>query len=539
MKSFFACTFAICLCGLLLCGCAYVNHQQQYNKDNVKQVAENEFYLPNGLAEIEKYHESEFSDDSDSLEFIPSDEYGELLIFTGGAQIYTSETDEENQDELYDYGPTRQMRYGLCTKDGRIVKQAIYSYIMNTKCGHYVLHYPMEFNEGDDELAYHSKTDAQTVIPCDGSWKVEIPEGNWQNGTFLAEFGDDGSFATYTRIGGSRNNTFTFYNAQGKATATVTGYDYISKFSCGLARGRRQGNGFSEYDYLDINGNVVLGPYTSASDFTEKGVAQVGKTNLGDCLIDTSGNILTPFYVSMRADTYDPTNEYPFYALSNDLTQQTYFGRDGKQAFTLDSGDRTTLFGSGECISYRKYDGSYSFYRLSDNSEIVCSHCGNSPWDTVGGKYFIDHDSVKNTACVFGYDGKHIVTLENYRWSEELIEGTDILIYASSNPADPDKIYRVLYDLAKQQELISFEDANYVQTTNTRYLKIRINTIPTPTAYIYDIETGKKLFENSLSIDVQQGSDGKKYFSVYTNSHTRVYNENMEQIISFTNSNNV
>ena len=102
----------------IVLGCILALSSCKENKKN-----EFVFSLENGLYDIGEYEHNkkyeQFTGEA-CYEFVPRDDYGTLIPFSNGVKMFTS-------DYMSQYTPETQ--YGLCTLDGRVVVEPIFSNI--------------------------------------------------------------------------------------------------------------------------------------------------------------------------------------------------------------------------------------------------------------------------------------------------------------------------------------------------------------------------------------------------------------------------
>lgn len=129
-------------------------------------VGDGDTFMLSHLPDIGEYTDTPaperwYDDYTDS--FIPSDGYGELIPYRGK-------------------GTYLRPRYGLCTADGIIVTDPIYTGITDIDGEYYLLEKPDDYgktvyrNVYDIDFSYSAPPFEGTLIPCDGSWATVLCE---------------------------------------------------------------------------------------------------------------------------------------------------------------------------------------------------------------------------------------------------------------------------------------------------------------------------------------------------------------------------
>ncbi len=548
--------------GLVLSGCSSEddggNKDKSVNKEDVlgesKDEKKKQFYLPDGLRDIDPYETVKVLDGADDLEFVPSDDYGDVLCYVGDMKTFRT----PNQEDAFDpfLTSTTYTKYGLCTSDGTIIKNPIYQYIWQSPAGHIVLSHPHPEEmagswDSDEPVSWEESgvTNAVTIIPSDGSWQLYLPADTWENAWNTGTFEEDGSFSVYKQNpdGGA---DYYFYDENCNLVSQVSGYDYITEFNMGLANAYKYGNGGdSKNVFIDIDGNVVLGPYKNASHFTEQGVAYV-ETQDGFGLINTKGEfVVQPEYESIRTEF---TSEgFRFSGVKD--SKRTFFNSDGSVLHSFDDERSVTLFGSKDKMVYRSYGVNYEskYRRVADDSELVCQHCQNSPNDYINdGEYYVYRDPQTEVCCLFDYSGRKLAELDGYIYADNMVSDSRMIMYVAKAKNPPSQTneyggyYRdyVIFDVNKGEEVIRFEcasQASFVQ--DKKYIVVSFRTdegADHDGQYLYDVENKKVLFENALGVFPYTFKD-KIYYNVYTENYSRLYDENLKLVLSITNSDNV
>ena len=172
---------------VLLCACAPVAPSEPSDTEQTPGTTQQTNTDENGkivfsVDEVKKL--SEFSDGRENYsryydefvgEFIPSEDYGEIVPFIGG---FVSD----------EYGHYREARIGFCTLDGKIVCDPVYSGVVCSNSENYIF-YVVRIPEIEDtaEDKYLSTSSTKGLITRnDGKVAVEIDSANY-DGIYIGE----------------------------------------------------------------------------------------------------------------------------------------------------------------------------------------------------------------------------------------------------------------------------------------------------------------------------------------------------------------
>ena len=210
---------------------------------------------------------------------IPSTEYGELVVFKGDEIDYKYIGYAAAADGNQDYSIKKIQMYGLCTKDGKTVVDAVYSEVTKEDDGYYVLRKPaydineIQYSEYEYSTFFVAKTDGSSVY--------EHPHKAicyyYQKDGVLATGGMDGSNLIITNKDGNYANEQALLLSPIKGTAVIyNGEVYVniddSTDNVEYAYGKdarktltaTKGN-YKEYDFsnLKLSNNAILVGNTS------------------------------------------------------------------------------------------------------------------------------------------------------------------------------------------------------------------------------------------------------------------------------------
>ncbi len=556
--------FLLMFCLLVLCvfGC-----QQD------KIVGENEFYLKNGLYDIGEFSQIKYKPfyDEPCYEFKPSDNYGPLVSFAGNKIEYSL----AESDSLGFPYETSTTLYGLCTLDGKVVVEPVYSYIskITTDDGfeYFVLQKqkPIKYlqnGEIDYENSFMMMAPPSQIIAHDGSWIITAEQGK---STHLSAASEGMLiFNVYT----DDKTNFKFYDYDGNFLFETNGYDYIEGYSNGLAKAHIYSKYADNGDvvtpeqvfYLDKKGNVAIDGFVSGTNFSKDGVAGVNTQDGYYAFINTKGEFIN----DEKYDTLyiiDQNNEnLHFYGMGyQDKRVIKYvFDSKGNMVKSIDNVEYVNIYGNDvEDGLYSYYEnGTDKWFRLKDDTPFVSDATGTSPYGTIAsmdGKdmLFVSKETgyktydPKGKTFVFGLDGKTLAALDNFRYSIDYLADKNLVIYKSEITPEPNQdgtlsqiIDRVvIYDLEKGEEKHSFDEAVSARflDKNKRFLLVtRYYEIDTrSTEYIYDM-VKNEIFEDNVSASQYCEVNGKGYLSVCTDNYVMVYDENLNVILKKFNDKN-
>lgn len=537
-----------------------------------KIVGENEFYLKNGLYDIGEFSQIKYEPfyDEPCYEFKPSDNYGPLVSFAGKKVNYSL---AEGDSLGFPY-ETSTTFYGLCTLDGKVVVEPVYSYIskMGTTDGfeYYLLQgqrpvkYQM-YGDIDYESSFMMVAPPTQIIATDGSWVISAPEGQTCHMSCASEgvmvfvlYNDDG-------------NVFKFYDYDGNFLYETSGYDYVEGYYGGLAKA----SVYSKYTddgqmvsdeklvYLDKKGNVAIEGFASGTNFSKDGVAGVKTQDGYYAFINTKGEFTNDkkyetLYVLGSGD-----GELHFYGIGygKDKNTKYVFDAKGNEVKRIECTEYVNIYGEKvETAIYSYYENrDEKWFRLKDDSQFLSEATGTSPYGTISspdGKdmLFVSKETgyktydPKGKTYVFGLDGKTLAVFDNFRYSIDYIDKKYILYKSEFIPeANEDgsllqSIERVvLYDIEKGEEKKSFDNASSARflDKNKRFLLVTnyYEIDARSTEYIYDFEKNE-IFADNIVASHHCEVNGKGYISVCTENYVTVYDENLNVILRKINDTN-
>lgn len=530
------------------------------------------FYLENGLYDIGQYKSGEKYEHFTGepvYEFIPRDDYGPLLPFSGGLRHYHTKEDPM----IYGFDMSYS-EYGLCTTDGKVVVEPVYAYIHTFTAGDGFKYFDLTY-ENDVEVDEDGRimnyddvfiANKRVIIPSDGSWKIDL-----ENGSYISGVGD--GIITVCEVNRKTDEIrYKLYDYEGKHLFDIDSYEHIDIFSCGYAAARI----YPEYShdtkdvrqngvcvYLDKSGNVALdGGYTDGTNFNKFGVASVQIDGDKYALINKNGEFLTE---QVYDSLYTAGVDGYYQGFIEDKKEMHVFDGNGKLVGTV-SGKGTgymslTKLPDGD-FAYSYYDSAYDsemYYRLSDNSPIVCKENGKMPNTYSSGDLFVYKDTEKSngyygdetSAVVFNADGETVAKLDRITYVNWMDSETSLMGYTRKNPdakplTDEEKMmYRtrsqtefVVLDTQSGQEVCVIKDCHYAHHISGFQDILAVQTEKGSGSnlktfyYFYDLKNKciLKGFEEMDEYTVHSAG-GKHFLSVCRSDSVTVYDENFNIVL--------
>ncbi len=557
---------------LLALICALLSCQRETPAD-ISTVSEikgdpNVFYLENGLYDIGEYmsdEKYEYFTGEPVYEFVPRDDYGHLLQFSGGLKHYHTKEDPM----IYGFDMSYS-KSGLCTTDGKVVVEPVYEYINSFTSAdgfkYFNLSYEndVEIDEDGNIMNFDDVFIAtrQVIIPHDGSWSIEL-----SNGSYISGVGD-GIITVCERT--EDKEEYKLYDYDGNYLLSIDGYDYVDVYSCGYAAARI----YPEYShdakdtrenglcvYLDKTGSVALdGGYTDGTNFNKYGIASVQIDGGKYALINTKGEFLTqPIYDSLYR-----TGEEEFQGYLSETNERHLFGGNGELIGNVNTAGTSYVSFvkiSDSEMAYNYYDSKNNremWYRLSDNSLIVCKENGKMPNDyTYGNNLFIYKDSKdgnihsgEGPAILFDFDGNTVAKLDRYRYASWIDNEAKLMGYVRNNPdAKPmtdeeEKLYGMqnkdefaILNTVTGEEICVFKNCYYAALLGSKknLVAVQIHTMEDggkAEYYLYDISQKQILpgFEKICEYKVSS-ADGREYLTVVKQDSVTLYDKDFNIIL--------
>ena len=406
-------------------------------------------------------------------DFVPSDEYGKIVPFIGSYRVF--ETPNRKESDWH----TEQgyASYGFMTTDGKTVMEPSdkNSYI--------------SYQETDDGFGYYvvnrearQRPDAPDeyiwgeilVIPIDGSWCISFGESSWVSGAgggyiSVCEYPNNGVGEVSTHI----------YDYNGNLVKSFKGIDNVGTFSKGLMLISEWKSNEYSAGFINEKGEVVFGPYKSASGFNKYGITTVEDEN-GAYIMNADGEMLTDYYRSF------------FREYSADMSKQVFAGRrlddnktsdvynengeylgtvSGSTYFSFRFPDNGEIYAYHTIVNDDKYQtlsDKMMWKRLSDGTEFVSKEFGISANSYMGhDNCYIYLDSENGYGLFFDGDGNTIAEIDDICDVISVTQDNSFIVYFSGK-------YDYKYN----------EDTGVTDITDTRIL------------HIYDVKQQKNVYSN-------------------------------------------
>lgn len=494
--------------------------------------------------------------DEPVYDFIPSDEYGMVLPFVGTYRIFETPK-KEGSDWQAEQG---YATYGFCTSDGTIVMDASDK---NTF---------VNYRETDDGFGYytltrevHPKEDAPDeytpgetyVIPLDGSWCLKLAPSSWVST-------GGGGYICICDYSDNNNAKVHMYNYDGELVRTIEGSDSTGVFSNGLMLVSRWTDSGYSADFVNENGEKVLGPYSAASDFNKYGITAVTDEN-GAYLVNTKGERLTKYYQSFYKEFSDDSTNHVFTARHSDNNKKSdiysdkgkFLGEaEGSTYYSfrfLDDGRILyyyTDFGINE-NGYHDYTKERMIWRFLDTgANFVSEELGMSPNSYSGtDNCFIYNDKVNKKGYLIDADGKTVAELDG---ASEILDTTKNGEYAifvegeydysfdeETGKPNPDTRKTHIYDSEKGEIVYSIGAYSYAHFSDKNKRFALLTTYEAEDMYdmmggdpkytLFDSQSGKVVFENCLNISIYEIGESV-YINVCTDNSSALYDGDLKLV---------
>lgn len=515
----------------------------------------NEFYIES-LPEIGGFSgktSGELFYENIGTDFVPSDEYGEVIPYIGTYRLYETPP-EEGSDWHTEVG---YCSYGFCAPDGRIVMRASdkNSYLNYTKTddgfGFYTL--TREIQPVDD--APDEFIPGETyIIPRDGSWCIKLSEGSWVTSSGNGYI----NMCDYPTDGGEVKTLM--YDYEGNLVHTFEGIDSLGKYTNGLVMISKWSSTGYTAEFVDLNGERILGPYKAASDFNEYGITAVQDEN-GFYLTNMSGVRLTDYYEHIFKEYSGEKMVFAAKHMEN-KKEHDVFDEKGNfiAAVNANSYFSVRFPDNGEILyyytEYEENEKGYPIYdsermvckRISDGTDFISKEFGVSPNSYSGSNNCYVHiDKENSVGYFFDGNGETIAVIDDVTDIINVSENGEYIVYQTgtydygydeltgeSNIIDTRKLF--IYDSAKKENIFSLDrgGSGYFPDSTERYIVITVYDETDffggeATYWLYDAKQSKMLFENCNQISFYDVGDNC-YFNVCTDNTSALYDSNLNCI---------
>ncbi|MBQ2965179.1 MAG: WG repeat-containing protein [Clostridia bacterium] len=481
---------------LLLCGCNTVQNGEENTTESTTAQAS---VMPEIKKEVKasRWYE-EFTDT-----LIPRDDYGELVIFTGG---YCH--DESN-------GYLSEELFGLMTLDGKIVVDPVFNryrtYELDDK-----KYYNMKITENELYEGGEYKC-TSLLVASDGSWAVTL-DGDIDHITperiFTSKY--DEYFKCYDYDGnivfeGGENLSYAWNYGTSSHTKLMGAYDWDEERTPLLV--------------FDMDGNIVFDEFDFFVSFESgKSVVKVTETQLYGIITDSGEWLLEPVYSdidSVAEDKYfvavrDNADVEVYDNSLNLLHSFTTFDYDGQTRYYEAIGDRL-LYYCGHI------DAKDDYYRDMYTDEIITCKENGLPatrYSEEDGTFSLTDEN--GTDWYFDVDGNVTDKIENPKG------------------ADTDADHNEESDSAVNSHEYEDYETEYLDYKGFPNLAIinHIRLVEWPVikgiSKLINYKTGEVFLENCEDIEISEYG-GKQFMTVVYTDYIYIYDEDFNLIMGTEN----
>ncbi len=499
-----------------------------------------------------------FTDD-----FIPSDEYGEIIPFVGSSRVFGTKSDNDSDWHAEQSYST----YGFCTPDGKIVMDASdkNTYIFYNESedgfGYYTLTQEVEQREDAPDEYLPGKC---FIIPTSGRWVIEYDkEWSWISSVtdgyiYLCEYPKEG--------GEGKMKVFDY---DGNYIKTLDSTDFQPSYSHGLKQIYIDSDDGLTAGYVNEDGEMVLGPYRGANNFNKYGITVIRDRDNLCYLINTKGERLTDGYDNITIEygygNYSANNyDMKIFSArhSDNKLLHDIFTPNGEFVKTIEAASyySNRFPDNGDMIYYFRQAGedtkSYSdekfvWKRLSDGSDFVSNEFGVMPNSYSGNdNTYIYLDEKNGGGIIFDGNGETTANLPDMKEFYNSSEDGRYIIYRDGLTTD--EIYDLaskgedlstnfgttyIYDTQKKASIYSVsssrsasfigENDRYILLVNYDYYDMfgGVNEY-----WLYDTLNERAVFEGVNDI-VSYEIGGKLYINVCTDNSASLYDENLNIVL--------
>ncbi len=477
------------------------------------------FHIDGELPDIGEYSgKLHLFDENVDESFRPCDDYGLILPFVGRAKPYLS-----------DYGMEQTYyTYGFVDSEGRVVMLPS----DNTE--------NISYNESADGFGYYTvmlkieneeemtPTDS-ILIPSSGAWMRKIPA--W---SYVAGAGD--GVITIMTGGGVKDGEYTpsrmliALDYDGKEIFTIEEVEYCGGFSSGLLNINTQNGGY----YVDTSGSRVLDGFSSTTAFAEDGVAAVEYEDLGWCLIDKDGRVLSDYYDTIGSaghGFYEGKTDDSMHLITSDGKIQRRIG--GKNSYV-------EIIPTKDGYVYR--DGQ-EYRRLSDDSVLKSEETGQMPNMHISNDYFVRQNHDDGYAIVFDYYGKTVAKIQDFLYISGINNGLMAYVTRHTDGEDRQPTQTLnLIDLDTGEVIFATDTDGFASFADDgRYVifylyKAEGAFSTSATSYlVYDTEKREFLFDSEMSYVRIINVDDRNYFITSNDSVCTLYDDMLSPILTVIN----
>ena len=483
---------------LLLCGCNTVPPSEESATENATENAVQKSDIPEikKEAKVSRWYE-EFTDT-----LIPRDDYGELVIFTGG---YCH--DESN-------GYSNEHLFGLMTLDGKIVVDPVFNsyqtYELDGKNYYNMMIVENELYEGGE----YSCT--SMLVASDGSWCVTV-DGDIDHITperiFTSKY--DEYFKCYDYDGnlifeGGENLHIAWNYGTSSHTKLLGAYDWSVDDHALLV--------------FDLDGNVVFDEFRFFVSFESgKSVVQLADTQLYGIITDSGEWLLEPVY------SYIDSVEDEYFVAVLDNTEVEVYDKDVNliHSFTtIDYNSQTRYYEIvGDRLLYYcgHIDAKDDYYRDMFTDEIITCKENGLPatrYSEEDGTFSLTDEN--GTEWYFDVDG-------NVTDKVEMPEGADT--DADHNEESDSTVNSHEYE-DYETEYLDYK--GYPNLAIINHIRLVEWPVIKGISKLINYKTGEVFLENCEDIEISEYG-GKQFMTVVYKDYIYIYDEDFNLIMGIEN----
>lgn len=536
--------FILLLAALALSSCTQTTPPvDDGGEHDILPPSKTEFRIDGELPEIGEFGKSERFYEDYTPYFIPSAEYGTIVPYVGSCKTYTESG--EDGETMYSYN---YLSYGFCTTDGKIVMDAPGKFnsvsLQYTDDG-FEYYYITSFEESEDE-SYYNPTES-LIVPTDGSWCIELPQGGWISyaggGVICVQYP-----STCIKIPEGSGGMTDIYGYDGEKITTLNGFELVNGYSHGLFVVSNWSASPSGSYYINLDSEIVLGPYMNNEAFSENGIAPVSDENGDSYLINTDGVRLTQTSYSniSRYTSDDDKIEIYCAAHTDDSAMYDVLDKNG-DVITSVFAERSPVFSfpDGEIVyyyndyNYDNYHDNWTWKKL-DGTDFVSTEYNVTPNEYPSDDdYFTYYDSELRSVIIMNAKGETTAFLRNCSHTIAISSDGRYIAYASEtyNASEGKNDYAVnIYDTETDKILLTLPGYGYVRfSADNKYVAISNYGDFNSESYaesdaLYNLEMQKIEYDGLKNISLLSLGD-KTYYNVCTNNSCILYDNNMNVLV--------
>lgn len=332
--------------------------------------------------------------------FYPSQSYGSVFIYEGSVISCTGGSGQS----------MNVTRYGICTGDGRIVTDAVFSAAYPVTLADGTVYYALEKLE---QVKTDGKTEAKVTIffiSVNGAWSSGVYSAVGDgvtviplNNSGICMLIDSAGVFVKCYILNKNCDVLKFI-----APSETVSYSF-GTFSSGLCAVSETSDGKTEAYYIDTNGNKMFGGFSFAGKFM--GERAVARDKDGDYIvIDTQGRTVA------GPQKYNITNVGGSYFVCRDSRGTAVFDSSGTLLRVIETKGNVTVLGKTVPVILEESTGVY--YSIFTGTALRCHNTGKTAQTYLGFgdyyAYFVTSEDGKKTAYIFDANGNFIYSVYNY-----------------------------------------------------------------------------------------------------------------------------